>query len=308
MLFQPWKSCFYALLLHPNAAKLLLISDNNNYFLPHIELKEGIWLSNVQVIKDAIEQELDITVNILHYASYQVNNKKRQIEGIYVLEQYNPTEEIKVGVWCDLATVNTLSFSCLEQKAIIEQYLIELENGSIPKIRPPWARYGWFSEAYTWIKQQLEELGYQQLAPIEYEKNWSISCILKVKTSAGTIYFKQASTLPLFCHEPPVTAELAKLFPHHIPTVLSFNCQRHWLLLADFGEPIGNVSLEMQGDIYRLFAQIQIESVQYCDRLLVAGCLDRRLDRLQSQIEPLLNNQDALLELSTTEINEASID
>ncbi|MDJ0530999.1 MAG: phosphotransferase [Xenococcaceae cyanobacterium MO_207.B15] len=301
--FKSWQSYFYALLLHPTEAKVLMRSHNNNYFLPRIKINQGIWLSNVQVIKDAMEQELNIAVNVLYYVSYQVNKKQRQIQGVYVLEQHNPIEAIKVGVWCNRETLETLSFTNPEEQSIIEQYLIEHENSNIPKLRPPWARSGWFNEASTWIKEQLDKLEYEQLTPIEYVKSWSISCILKVQTSAGTLYLKEASTLPLFCDEPVVTRELANLFPNHIPNVISIDKERHWMLLADFGKPIGgNVSLKAQQDIYLLFAHIQIQSVQHCDRLLTVGCLDRRLDILQSQIDPLINDDDALSELSIPEI------
>ena len=302
-LFKSWKSYFCALLLHPTETKVWIRGQDNHYFLPRVEIKRGIWLSNVQVIKEAMEQELNIAVNVLHYASYQVNKKQRQILGTYVLEQHNLREEIEVGVWCDRSNIKSLSFTNPEEKSIVEQYLIELESNNISILRPPWAQTGWFNEASAWIEEQLDKLEYQQLTPIEYVKSSAISCVLKVETTIGTIYLKEASTLPLFADEPAVTAELAHLFPQHIPTVISSDRQRHWLLLADFGKPIGgNVSLKVQQDIYCLFAQMQIQSVQYCDRLLAVGCLDRRLDRLQSQIEPLVNDKEALAELSTAEI------
>ena len=53
-----------------------------------------------------------------------------------------------------------------------------------------------------WIEAQLLELDYKQLAPVECIKSSGISCILKVRTTSGNIYFKEASTLPLFCDEP----------------------------------------------------------------------------------------------------------
>ena len=308
MLFKSWQSCFYALLLHPTEAKVLIQSSNDNYFLPYVEINQAIWLSNFKTIKDAIEQKLSISVNVLHYASYKVDKKQRKIKAIYLLEQHNFTEEIHTGTWCDRQTLESLSFAYSEQKSIIEEYLIELETGNIPKLRPPWAQSSWFSEASTWIEEQLEKLEYKQIAPVECVKSWSISCVLKVNTTVGTIYFKEASTLPLFCDEPTVTAELANLFPQHIPTVTSIDRQRNWMLLEDFGKPIGsNISLKAKQDIYRLFAQIQIQSVQQCDRLLAVGCLDRRLNILQSQIDPLINDENALSELSTAEIDRLHI-
>lgn len=304
-LFKPWKSYFYALLLHPIEAKVLLGSNQNNYYLPHVEIRKRIWSGDLQAIKKAIEQELSISVNVLHYASYHVDQEQRKIKGIYVLEQHNPTEEIQLGTWYDHQTLASLSCIEPEQKSIIEGYLIDLENDRIPELRPPWVRKGWFREASTWIEEQLEKIDYKQIAPIEYVRSWSISCVLRVQTTAGTLYFKESATfLPLFCDEPLVTKELASLFPNHLPNIINIDCQRHWMLLKDFGKPFGiNIFLKRQQNIYCLFAQIQIKSVEHRDRLLAVGCLDRGLDILQSQIDPLINDENALSELSAAEID-----
>ena len=88
-----------------------------------------------------------------------------------------------------------------------------------------------------------------------------------------------------------------------MPTVMSLDSQRHWMLLVDFGKPISNrTSPKTRREICCLFAQLQNQSIKQCDRLLAAGCLDRRLDILSSQIDPLINDDDALSDLSATEI------
>ena len=100
-LFKFWQSCFYTLLLHPSEAKVLIQSDNDSYGLPDVEINRGIWLDNFQAIKNAIEQKINISVNVLHYASYQVDKSQGKIGGIYVLQQHNSTEAIQIGTWCD---------------------------------------------------------------------------------------------------------------------------------------------------------------------------------------------------------------
>lgn len=201
--------------------------------------------------------------------------------------------------------MRNLSLKLPEHKSVIEEYLIEIESGDISEVRSPWAKTGWFDSACQWINQQLSELNYQQLAPVECIKTWGISCILRVGTNNGNLYLKEASTLPLFCNEPVVTKELAKIFPEHIPTVLSINSERHWMLLADFGEPIGrNSSVKVKKDVYPLLAQIQIKSVEHIDNLLNVGCLDRRLEKLASQIDALFNDEIVLSQLKDREIKQ----
>ena len=105
-LFQPWKSHFHVLLLHPTEAKVLLQKSLDRYCLPSVEINQRVQLGNVETIKAATESELGISVNVLHYASYQIEPAHRKVHGIYVLEQYEATQAIQVGVWCDQQKLN----------------------------------------------------------------------------------------------------------------------------------------------------------------------------------------------------------
>ncbi|AFY58350.1 putative aminoglycoside phosphotransferase [Rivularia sp. PCC 7116] len=300
-----WKSHLYAILPHPTEAKVLMLSHKTGCSLPHVCVNDDLECDDIPVIKKEFEQKLGISVNILYCASNYYDESKREIHGVYVLKHNDSITKLNIGSWTDLETLRNLSFKFPEHKSIIEKYLTEIENNNIPELRPPWAKTGWFDSASQWIESQLLDLNYQQLSSIECIKTWGISCILRVSTNHGNLYLKEASTLPLFCNEPVVTKELAKLFPEHIPTVLSINSERHWMLLADFGEPIGRKSpVKIKKDVYRLLAQIQIKSVEHIDNLLNVGCLDRRLEKLASQIDSLFNDEIVLFQLKEAEIKQ----
>ncbi|MGB5595627.1 MAG: phosphotransferase [Crocosphaera sp.] len=282
-----------------------MLWDEGGWFLPHVRVNKRIESHDFRTIKQEIAKKLVIAFNILYEASKHYEQSKRQIHRVYVLEQDGSIEELKSGSWIALETLSNLSLKRPEQKSVLQQYLTEIESGDIPELRPPWARAGWFSSATQWIEEQLLELNYKQLSPVESLKSWGLSSVLRVSTTSGNIYLKEASRLPLFCDEPVVTAELANLFPEHFPTVLSIEPQRHWMLLADFGQPIGrNTPIKLKKDIYRLFAQIQIQSVQHLETLLSLGCLDRRLNRLEAQIDVLFKDEKALSPLKAAEIKQ----
>src|SRR2546426_4518967 len=127
------------------------------------------------------------------------------------------------------------------------------ESEEIPPLRPPWARRGWFAETESWIKAQLARLNYTIVAPIEQVRTWGISCVLRVPTTTGNVYFKAIPTsfmqkdtaisssdtpgrLPLFfTHEPMLIQSLAAWYPHNMPTVLAMEREQCWMLLAEFG-------------------------------------------------------------------------
>ncbi len=302
---RKWQSYLYAILPHSTEAKVLMLFDGSSYFLPYVYKNEHINFDDFVTLEKEIEKRLRIPFNILYYASQDYDESKRQNHAIYVLSHNLSVEEIKEGSWIDLETLKNLTLKQPEHKLVIEEYLTEIDSGNIPELRPNWARRDWFDSANQWIKEKLLELNYQQLSSIECIRSWGMSCVLRVGTNPGNIYLKESSTLPLFCNEPLVTSELSKLFPEHIPVVLAIEPQRHWMLLADFGKPVGRKApIKIQKEVYSLLAQIQIKSVQHIDKLLSIGCLDRRLEWLATQINVLFNDEVALSQMQPEEIKQ----
>ena len=78
-----------------------------------------------------------------------------------------------------------------------EQWLLDREHGEIPPQRPPWHVPGWFSKADTWIHHQLDSLGVQVTGGVEQHRvGWNASCLLRVMTGEGGIYFKAGYAKP----------------------------------------------------------------------------------------------------------------
>jgi len=113
---------------------------------------------------------------------------------------------------------------------------------------------------------------------------WELSCILRAPTATGDVYLKAVPDSPLFVNEPVVTAALAALFPDQVPAPLAVEAERRWLALADFGAELAwDPPDAVREDVLRTFARLQIEAASQVDRLLGAGCLDRRLAWLADQ-------------------------
>jgi hypothetical protein len=84
---------------------------------------------------------------------------------------------------------------------------------------------------------------------------------------------------------------LSRFYPDHIPTPLSIDEQRRWMLLADFSPVIGwDAPVEVREEMLRVYGELQRDAASRLDDLLVMGCLDRRLDRLAVQVDPLLED------------------
>ena len=75
------------------------------------------------------------------------------------------------------------------------------------------------------------------------------------------------------------------------------------MLLEDFGAELRSMpTLDKWERAIRRFGQLQIQSVPVVEELLAVGCLDRRLDVLAQQIDPLLNDEPIMAFLTPQEI------
>ena len=95
----------------------------------------------------------------------------------------------------------------------------------------------------------------------------------------------------LFAHEPAVMRGLSGLYPDHIPAPLSIDEQHRWMLLADFGAAIEwtpRSKCRRRCCVYT--ASCSATRRRGLGDLLAIGCLDRRLERLAAQVDPLLED------------------
>ena len=138
---------------------------------------------------------------------------------------------------------------------------------------------------------------------VEQLKAWCLSCLLRVSTADGAVFFKATAALPLFVDEGSVMRGLARLFPGTVPEPLAVDAARRWMLLDDLGPELGwDAPVETREHVHRLFADVQVESSRHVDELLELGCLDRRPQWLAKQIGELIADDDALAGLDESEI------
>jgi fructosamine-3-kinase len=282
----------------------MLPGEKGLFFLPEFRLDgRGLWVK-AGLLKQELQKKLGVEVNVLRRAYYRADLDTHRAESIYILEGYPPLA-VTEGQWIGREALTDLPLASPAHRSIIETYFTEAEGSQVSEQRPSWARPGWYETATAWIKAELAQLGHHVIDPIEPVRNWSLSYVLRARTATNTFYFKAGAVLPLFVNEAALLSRLAASYPDHIPMPLSLDRERHWMLLADLGEPIEEKAAVTQKEIlFRTFGQIQIEAAAQVEELLAMGCLDRRLDRLTTQIEPLLKDLEATTELNENEIEQ----
>ncbi len=315
---QSWQSILSAIIFHPIEAKILLLPEKEGYILPSFRFENHVDGRDVRPFLRAMQLQLGIDVTVLYYAFAHVDENEHIVNGMYTLEITDHTQVPTKGLWCGQEALVNIKLAQPEQQLVIERCLIEIEEHAVPKLRPPWARRGWFQSAALWIQNGLTHLSYTIAAPIEQTRTWGLSCMLRVQTTRGNVYFKvspfpSADTnegrLPLlFANEAAVTQALATFYPDSIPTPITIDRERGWMLLEEFGpildeQPI----LRRCGEALSVFGRMQVASATRVEALRAAGCLDRSLARLVTQIDPLLNDVEVQSRLDTRELEQLRI-
>jgi len=136
--------------------------------------------------------------------------------------------------------------------------------------------------AERWLHEAMAAIGRPLTGPAEQMQVWDLSCVLRAPTAAGHVWFKAVS--PLFVNEGLVMGALAGLFGDRGPAPVAVDAEQGWMVLDDLGQEVGwEAPLEVVEEVVGAFARLQVEAAGQADRLLAAGCHDRRLDWLAAQ-------------------------
>ncbi|WP_315791027.1 aminoglycoside phosphotransferase family protein [Fischerella sp. JS2] len=153
----------------------------------------------------------------------------------------------------------------------------------------------WSYKASTWIHQQLDALSLSATAPIEQVKSQTRSCLLRVRTTVGTLYLKTG--YGIFGTEATFTDFLAQLYPNCLPKLIAVDTEQQWMLMREFeGQHLGKTAdISRWEAALRRYAEIQVQMAIMVNQLLDIGFPDRRINQLTQRIEPLFADDAALL-------------
>lgn len=293
---------YYTIIPHSTENSLLLLKGKKGWSLPHfvpVEHHFGV----VSHINQAMHNQFNVNVTVLRCIYNYFNPLNRQGSRVYALENHSLNWQLPADAhWITLDELHQLNLQIPAHYNLLIDWFKERENYQNLAEEIPWAIPGWFNLASNWIYSQLDRLGLIAISPIEQVKSWPLANVMRINTNQGKIYFK--ATAKMFANEPEITQILTKYYPQHLPKILAIHSRYHWILMQD----IGGETLSDITDIHhwqaalRLFARIQIDSIQYRDSLIAQGWLDLRLDNILTEINFLFKSylsQSAILPLLT---------
>jgi hypothetical protein len=263
--------------------------------LPAVNLVDGSDCPGAaEEIRRAMFAELGLEGHVLCHLVCRQTSDSGQGEQVIVVEARQATiPRAWRPVTFDWFIGNTIDPP--EHAVLLAHWLHTSSPDPVPPQRVAWAMPGWRSRAEAWIKQQLAALGVTLTGPITVRKIWSISCVLRVPTSAGDFYFKAVP--PLFGREPALTEALARRHPGQVPEVVALDTAQGWMLMRGFAGSMLSDSqdLSVWQAALRAYAGRQIAWRADLDTLRRLGCPDRGPLRLAEQIDPLLADDELLV-------------
>ncbi|MBI1295095.1 phosphotransferase [bacterium] len=304
---SPWQVTVYALIAHPSNTAVLMLPSDAGYALPSFtQEQESQWLQQQRAL-DALQTMTGTDLFLLRYVLNGTVEADRRVDALMEFELLSTVETAHEtwiqGEWIDATALTQIPLAQPEFRAQIEAFLAEKAHGSIPSVRAPWARTGWYVSMREWVDAQLTALGHAPIQRIEIVRTWALSCVLRVITTASELfYFKATAAIPLFGNEGLVTTELARHFPEMVERPLAVDAPRRWMLMSPFAgdadfsaTPISDVvALDRRLNLMRAYADLQVKSSRLANALLTAGLLDRRLQWTSDQIDLIFADEEFL--------------
>ena len=285
---ETWQSVVSVILPHPTRPQIIVCQEEDRWVLPQTQIAQK-WVTPTHTINAEMQRIFGLQTTVLRQVDERQDEHAHRVYATHLLELHHPPDPLPTDLrWLGLDELDRLTFSDPQQQAAVEACLGEIASGTIPKLRVPWAQPGWQANTEKWIRSQLLQLGDPVIGPIEQIKIWFLSCVLRAPTAHGYVYFKVTNATAMMVNEAIVTQALAQMFPDYMPKPLCIDAKLGWMLLADFGKPVGwDAPIAVRAAVLRDFARLQIASATKIDELLTIGCIDRRLPKLAEQIDPL---------------------
>ena len=297
----------YAVILrHSNQARLLLLQAEQGWSLPHWQTTTRYLWQSVLHIHQTVSKLFGADVTVLRFFEEIVDRERLHYLNFYELENHDPTWQPPQNArWVDQAEFTQLALVQSELRPVIENWF--KQETRVPVLRRAWARVGWFDRATSWITAQAEQHGLQLKGKVEQLRTWERSCLLRVDSSQGWLYFK---ALPAwFAHELAVLALLTPTFTHSLPQLIATDPTHDWMLMSDFG----GESLDMVADPQKWaealqgYATMQQFTANRQSELLAAGCHNRSLKAMVAYIDPFLQELDVYTNNRWSRLTQAEI-
>lgn len=288
----------HLILMHPAYAGCLLLQGAQGWSLPAMhEGRRRLW-QELGHLHAWLEQQLHVPATIVRCVDLAYQPDRELVSKVYGALLRDQAWQPPAGArWVDQAQLAELPLANEAHRELLTTWFLWC-TGAAPALRVPWYQPDWYGQALAWATAELTRLGLPPTGAPTQVRSWQRSAILRFPTAQGEIYMK--AVLPIFRHEPALTAALAAQHPGYVAQPLALDPARGWLLMAELpGPKLATLRDEdalphWEAALVR-FAELQLASAARHAELCALGVPERPLHRLALGLEPLLADPAAAL-------------
>jgi Phosphotransferase enzyme family len=298
---------YYVMVLHASEARVLLVPEGAGWTLPHFTPAVTDF-RRVRHINEHMRAQYGLESVVQRCVAHRDDPVNASSFRVYVLKNRRATTPLpRGGQWYSAAELDHVPLTMPEHRALMRRWLQASPAATVSALQAPWVRQGWFDEAAAWIQAQLAQQHIQVLGPLVQERVWALSCVMRVETSIGEVYFKAVP--PFMTQESVAMQEVSRQYPDLLPAPLAVDTGRGWMVMPDFG---GDSLLRVPDPsrwqaVLRRCAHMHMEQARAVEEWLARGIPDRRLPRMVQLTEPLMTLAARLLASSPPGLSEAEV-
>ncbi|WP_164689326.1 phosphotransferase [Herpetosiphon llansteffanensis] len=285
-----WMVTYRLIIRDVLGSQLFVLPSDNQLRLPTWQLPFSHFWQDVAHINAWVLQHLGLNTRVLRCINIADDFTQHHMTLTYELLAEAPNQ-LKTGNWLKLE--QALTDQVLEPSLRLWQVQRLAQTPHAQAV--PWYQPDWGPAAFQWVTTVLAQTDIQPTGQFEHYRTWNRSSVWQLATTHGTLYFK---ALPaMFGHEIGLTHHLLSHEPNHTAPFLALEQHHNWMLLPDFGAPkLTEISaIEQWQASFAAYAKLQIRQIDLLDQLEACGLAVRPLRWLSQQIEPLLNDSEAVL-------------
>lgn len=296
----------HCIIAHPEAAKFLVIKHSEGWSPPQLKVPgDGTLMYKPAIINHGMMRKYGFRTTVLRHILS--SSTYHCIE----LELHASSQRNMQAVWMGRENYTQFSRQDSAGDDPFERWLEERESGTVSPLRSPWEQPGWYREAEQWMTEKLVGQGIQATGSVQqFKAGWPVSCLLRVATSEGQVYFKAAYDKPP--GEARITSALAGRWPEIVPKPMATDEDRNWMLFSDFAMKKQNrVPAERYPEFGRVLGRMQVESMDEQQTWRELGCPLMDLDFMAERAgraEGLIKDSEPLLTSGRDALDETEME
>jgi hypothetical protein len=295
---QSDRETYRAIVLGLGGTEMLLARAGAGFLLPSVEIPR--WQRVAENMTVAIRNEWGQEAVCLFNPTVNGPATSANDHNYQVMECYGHTKSHPRAEWVPVLSVSERTFVDSADQVAVQRSLTECKSREGTVAPGPFARLGWLRELQAWIEEVIGPLGFHLTGSLSQLNASPSFSLVRFETSGPAVWFKAVGKPSL--REFPITLEMARLLPQHLPPILATRPAWHgWLALEVKGTSLGETQDPQQwAAAASALANLQIASIDRSDLLLNLGARDLRSPVLSKLVRPCLDSMGQLMEKQTT--------